>query len=429
MNSNHIDRNSDKNSLRLKAATTWLLGLLMATAPVSAAQLEHVVVHRDPTMYYIAPSLTQMPDGDLIVGVREAYHRPPGRRDHVDPTARGVILRSRDGGNTFGEKLVVDDHTESFSQTQSMLITPLRNGDMLATFFTWGVIPVPSGIALERLHTGRSPLRRSNSQVPLKPFIPLIEGSWTKVSSDGGKTWSKRRPVDAPGIPPLLAQSPVVEMPDGALVFVGQDYNATIGVARDWTKAYALRSVDGGETWQDAVVIGDQEGLTFREPSLVLLEDGRLMTMMRTQGSAGPLEGFLHQSFSSDGGRTWSAPAKTPMWGWPAHVLELADGRLFCSYGYRREPFGVRATLSHDGGRTWDHANEMVLRDDGGVQDLGYPTAVQLPDGRIFVTYYINHEAASQESFFGAAEGAAVAPGAEGDSTVRYLGGTFITLD
>jgi hypothetical protein len=37
-----------------------------------------------------------------------------------------------------------------------------------------------------------------------------------------------------------------------------------------------------------------------------------------------------------------------------------------------------------------ESAQEYVLREDGGNTDIGYPWAVQLPDGRILVTYYFN---------------------------------------
>ena len=73
-------------------------------------------------------------------------------------------------------------------------------------------------------------------------------------------------------------------------------------------------------------------------------------------------------------------------------LLLLDDGRVLATYGHRREPFGVRACLSEDGGRTWDVDNEVVLRDDGLDRDMGYPSSVQLPSGSIFTTYYWHHE-------------------------------------
>jgi hypothetical protein len=51
-------------------------------------------------------------------------------------------------------------------------------------------------------------------------------------------------------------------------------------------------------------------------------------------------------------------------------------------------PSGIRARVSTDQGRTW--GNELIVRDDGGSWDLGYPNAWALPDGRVGVIYYFN---------------------------------------
>ena len=64
----------------------------------------------------------------------------------------------------------------------------------------------------------------------------------------------------------------------------------------------------------------------------------------------------------------------------------LKDGRLCLTYGYRTAPFGVRARLSGDGGKTW--SEEVLLRADGGGRDVGYPRTVQRPDGKIVTLYY-----------------------------------------
>jgi len=112
------------------------------------------------------------------------------------------------------------------------------------------------------------------------------------------------------------------------------------------------------------------------------------------------LDGFARIVRSLDRGRTWEPVLKTPVWGFPQHLLPLRDGRLLMTYGYRRKPFGVRACLSSDQGRTWDVDNEIVIRMDGGTaagkprvvadEDLGYPTSVQLADGSMLTVYYHN---------------------------------------
>ncbi len=50
----------------------------------------------------------------------------------------------------------------------------------------------------------------------------------------------------------------------------------------------------------------------------------------------------------------------------------------------------MRARLSKDNGRTW--GEEIVLRDDGGCWDLGYPRTVQRKDGKIVTIYYFNDD-------------------------------------
>jgi hypothetical protein len=57
-------------------------------------------------------------------------------------------------------------------------------------------------------------------------------------------------------------------------------------------------------------------------------------------------------------------------------------------YGYRMPPYGVRAVVSKDEGRSWDP--EIVVRDDGGSWDLGYPQAVESTRGNVMAIYYFN---------------------------------------
>jgi hypothetical protein len=168
------------------------------------------------------------------------------------------------------------------------------------------------------------------------------------------------------------------------------------GTEGGWETSYVARSEDDGATWKlfpIAAPIPQPDGSTvgFNETTVAELPSGRLVALMRPSPES---VGYLYQSESGDGGKTWSAPVKTPIWGFPAHLLVLKNGYLLASYGYRRAPMGVRACISRDGGKTWDIENEIVLRADGvgSVSDLGYPQTAQNLDGSLISLYYLTNK-------------------------------------
>ena len=56
------------------------------------------------------------------------------------------------------------------------------------------------------------------------------------------------------------------------------------------------------------------------------------------------------------------------------------------SYGYRREPFGNQARVSHNHGKSW--SDPITLSDDGVAGDLGYPSTVELGDSTLLTVWY-----------------------------------------
>jgi hypothetical protein len=92
--------------------------------------------------------------------------------------------------------------------------------------------------------------------------------------------------------------------------------------------------------------------------------------------------------FSDDAGRTWDFLSRVNDFGSPGSMVQLPDGRLVMVYGYRLMPSGIRAKVSDDEGRTW--GPELIVRDDGGSWDLGYPNAWVTDDGKVGVIYYFN---------------------------------------
>jgi len=80
-------------------------------------------------------------------------------------------------------------------------------------------------------------------------------------------------------------------------------------------------------------------------------------------------------------------------------MIQLADGRVCLTCGYRAAPFEVRARLSSDDGKTWNE--EMMLRDNCGGGEFGYPRSVQRPDGKVVTVYYF-HDAPSGDRYIAA---------------------------
>lgn len=153
-----------------------------------------------------------------------------------------------------------------------------------------------------------------------------------------------------------------------------------------------VRTTDGGRTWQFVSWIGEEPKGYAIMPATVRLGEKELLTAIRRhEGEKNWLETYR----SVDEGKSWkldTKPAPDLGEGNPASMIRLADGRVCLTYGCRAVPYGIRARLREDGGKTW--SAEITLRDKGGGRDLGYPRSVQRRDGKIVTVYYFHDEPA-----------------------------------
>lgn len=112
-------------------------------------------------------------------------------------------------------------------------------------------------------------------------------------------------------------------------------------------------------------------------PDVCRLEDGRLLcvfyagwTHVSLPDSAHPRGGRVVAAYSSDEGKTWSAPEVVydgPNDDRDPSIVQLSDGRLLCNFfslesdgkgGYRG--LGTWIVESSDAGKTWSDARQMV---------------------------------------------------------------------
>ncbi len=154
-----------------------------------------------------------------------------------------------------------------------------------------------------------------------------------------------------------------------------------------------VRTNDGGKTWEQQSWIGkepDPGGYAIM-PTTVRLSPNELFTYIRCRSSGKETRKWWIEPYRSlDNGLSWSLEKDNTIdnAGNPAHMVKLKDGRLALTYGFRHAPYGIRARLSEDKGKTW--SSEIILRDDGGNWDLGYPRTIQRDDGKMVTIYYFN---------------------------------------
>ena len=152
----------------------------------------------------------------------------------------------------------------------------------------------------------------------------------------------------------------IIQLPDGDLL--APMYGLFKGDAPDKSRVVLCKSTDQGRTWRyHATVAYDPEDpnpelpgvyVGYCEPSVALLPNGRLLCIMRTQGShLGPEFKPMYVSWSNDLGKTWTKPTPTnPHLKniWPT-LQVLGNGIVAVVYG---RP-GVHVAFSVDDGHTW----------------------------------------------------------------------------
>ena len=294
------------------------------------------------------PKLTLHPSGRLVVMFREGDF-------HFGQRARVCVSLSDDGGESWSYSIPIDPRGPD---EKLPAIGALPDGTLLASFV-------------------RQEGYFENGRRRLPP--PRVVDCLLSRSVDGGETWSRAEPIESLRGQPYGGFGRIVVTPGGdALLCVYSSSNW--GPAGTAYGVCFVRSSDGGRTWSAPQEIAADYG----ETSLLALPGGTLLAAVRHTK-----RGIVAITRSEDEGLTWSDPdvVTTPVQ-MPGDLLALADGRVLLTYGRRIAPFGVRAILSRDGGRTWNTERRVTLVADPITRDCGYPSSAQLADGSIVTAYY-----------------------------------------
>jgi len=218
-------------------------------------------------------------------------------------------------------------------------------------------------------------------------------GGYLVKSLDGGETW--KGPIYPPHIEPEVNFSPLgnpIPAYNRGAMYEGKSGRIFWIVAasdtedKRKTSNYLLVSDDKGNTWEHLSTVALDDKVVFNEASAYETPKGDVIAFIRTAG-------FDDQAViarSKDGGKTFDKWESMGFQGHPLQALRLPDDRVFLVYGYRHKPYGIRARILNPECTDFATAEEIIIREDGGNSDLGYPWAVNMGDDQVLVTYYFN---------------------------------------
>ncbi|HWV29412.1 MAG TPA: sialidase family protein [Dyadobacter sp.] len=343
-------------------------------------KVRDVIIYEDARFYSTFPSVVKKKDGEILV----AFRRAPERKNfgekssnHVDPNSYLVTVKSKDGVTWTQEPELLYAHP--FGGSQDPCLLQLKDGTLLCASYGWGFLR-PDG--MEKL---KQPYFETSGAVFL--------GGYILRSTDGAKTW--KGPIYPPRVQPEINLDPfgkpVAAYNRGAM-YEGKDGRVFWVIAASEsnkprrTSNHLLVSEDKGMSWKYSSVVAADEKASFNETSIYETPKGDLVAFLRTA----EMDDQACIARSTDGGKTFGKWEQMGFQGHPMQAMRLPDKRVLLVYGYRHKPYGIRARVLNAECTDFAASKEIVLREDGGGGDIGYPWAVQLNPKEVLVTYYFN---------------------------------------
>lgn len=145
-----------------------------------------------------------------------------------------------------------------------------------------------------------------------------------------------------------------------------------------------IRSTDRGRSWNEYGTVAavqpheapwpwmGKEGPN--EAALVRLSESRLFCIFRTDSG-----GYMGEVWSSDDGRTWTAPISSGLKGVAPHIRLLSGGLLACTFG---RPGPVTIMFSADEGKKWTNLTPIFSG-----RSTCYTDLIEVEAGKLLVVY------------------------------------------
>ena len=194
-----------------------------------------------------------------------------------------------------------------------------------------------------------------------------------RASGDAGQTWSKARRLPAGILGPI--KNKPVQLENGTII---SPSSTESGDTPPKWRVHFERSIDRGASWVSTAP-PDLTDVNAIQPTILLHPEGKLQALARTQSAK------LFDTWSSDGGMTWSALAPTEIPNPNAGIdgITLRDGRALLVFNRsetERTPLNVAVSAD---GKSWQDV--IVLEKEPG--EYSYPAVIQTRDGLVHITY------------------------------------------
>jgi sialidase-1 len=302
------------------------------------------------------------------------------------------LARSTDGGTTWSEQALLYDPAQDTLpySYHSPFLSRMADGELVVAAF------------------------RVDRSDPRRPIFNEVTGGLTELqvillrSRDNGHTWSAPEVVHLPEGMVLTPSTNLVELADGGWLLPCDQWHVFDDPGPYRPRTVGLFSRNRGESWGNPITFADgsAQGMGFWHGRIIRLRDDRLFTLFWSAQMNPSKNLALHRCFGSPDGREWSTPEPTNLPGQTNQPVDLGDGLMAAIYTQREsaQP-GFRVALSADGGKSWDLENQVLVWDATGRDRLGVdapmayprshdtiafgaPTAMQLADGDLFVSFW-----------------------------------------